>query len=95
MAYRRHENVVTRKIAGETLLVPIRGNLADMQNLFVLEGTGEFIWNLLDGCARFDELADAITSEYDTDVATASGDLREFLDALVRRELIIETNSAP
>jgi len=45
LRYRHSEDVVTRQIVGETLLVPIRGDLAGSQRLFALDAVGEFIWH--------------------------------------------------
>ena len=34
-------------MAGETFLVPIRGHLADLQELFVLNEAGQRLWDRL------------------------------------------------
>jgi hypothetical protein len=47
MVYRKKKDLVTREIAGETLIVPTRGNLADMQRIFALNGVAGFIWQHL------------------------------------------------
>ena len=41
--YIREKDIISRDIAGETILVPIRGNLADMQCVFTLNPVGIFI----------------------------------------------------
>ena len=79
-----------RRIAGETLLIPIRGSLADMQRIFVLEGAGEFIWEKLDGSAALDDIRDAVAAYFDVAVDEAGADLDEFIGELTRRELIAE-----
>jgi hypothetical protein len=48
MVYRKKKDLVTREIAGETLIVPTRGNLADMQRIFALDGVAAFIWQHLE-----------------------------------------------
>ena len=68
-----------RQIAGETILVPIRGNLADLQNLFILEGTGRFIWDNLDGKNSVDRICDAVVASFDVGVERAKADVAEFL----------------
>ena len=47
--YKKTESVVTREIAGETMLIPITSQLADMQQIFALDAVSALIWSLLDG----------------------------------------------
>lgn len=90
MAYRKKGEIVTRSIAGETILVPIRAKLADMEQLIVLDGIGDFVWERLDGKTEVTAIVDAVANEYDVDKETARQDVREFLDALVKAGLIEE-----
>ena len=92
MIYRRRDNVVCRRIAGETLLIPIRGNLVDMQRLFVLEGAGDFIWEMIDGSRTTDDIRKAITGHFDMAAQDAGADLDEFITELAQRELIAEAH---
>ena len=36
-----------RVIAGETILVPLRQNLGDLESIYTLNGVGTFIWQQL------------------------------------------------
>ena len=45
----KNEEVISRKIAGETILVPVRGRLADMRRIFTLNPVAEYIWHRIDG----------------------------------------------
>ncbi len=88
--YARHEDVVTREILGETLLVPISASIADMQNIFALNGTGAFVWERLDGHTTLAGIRDALARDFDVAPDAAWGDLAALvgdLDAagLVRR----------
>ncbi|MCE5241167.1 PqqD family protein [bacterium] len=47
MRYRQHEKVVTRRIAGETLLIPITQIGVDLQRVYLLNETAAAIWALL------------------------------------------------
>ena len=87
MNHRRNDNVCLRSIAGETLLIPICGHLADLQNIFALEGAGPLLWNMLDGNTSVEKLRDAMVAEYDVDAARAEQDVRGFLDELASRKL--------
>lgn len=79
-----------RRIAGETLLVPVAGRLADLQRLFVLEGAGEFIWDNLDGARSLDEIRDSLVGRFDVSLAQAEQDLQDFVARLREAGLIQE-----
>ena len=80
--YRRCADVVTRTVAGETLLVPVRHGLADMERLFTLNETGAEIWAGLDGRATIDELAAALAARHEVALPEARGDVRDLLATL-------------
>lgn len=81
-AYRKKGDIVARRIGDELLLVPIRGKLADMQRLVVLEGVGDFLWEKLDGTVTVEYLRDALSAEFDVMPEQAAKDVEEFLSAL-------------
>lgn len=88
--YKKNDEIVSREIAGETILVPIKGKLADMQRVFALENVSEFIWQHLDGQATLDTILKCLTESYDIDHARARSDIAEFIDELLQAELIVE-----
>jgi Coenzyme PQQ synthesis protein D (PqqD) len=88
--YCKKENIITREIVGETLLVPIRGELANMQKLFALEDVSAFIWEELDGVKTLGFILERVTDSFEVDRRGAETDLVEFIDALEAAELIEE-----
>jgi hypothetical protein len=44
--FRKREEVVSREIAGETILVPIRGKLVDMERIFSVNPVGAHVWQV-------------------------------------------------
>ncbi len=84
---RRDEQVVSRSIVGETILVPIRGKLADLQRIFALDPVSEFIWKRLDGKTTLGEIRDEIVAVFEVDDEKAAIDLLEFVDSLVTEGL--------
>lgn len=90
MAYRRKDNVIARRIMDESLLVPVRGKLADLQRLYVLEGVGEFIWNRVDGRRSVADIGRAVAAEFDVGLEEAERDAREFVTELGQLGLITE-----
>lgn len=83
----KHEFVL-REVAGETLLVPVGTATLSLNGMLVLNECGRFLWNRLPEAASEEELTEALLEEYEVDRPTACGDVREFLDALRRLEII-------
>jgi len=88
--YRKSPDVVVRKIAGELLLVPVRGKIADMQKIFTLNPVGELIWQELDAQRNLDDIRDRVVSEFDVTMETAMSDIEEFITELLQANLIME-----
>jgi len=81
--YVRDESVVARLIGQEFLLVPTRGNVAEMDHIFVLNPVAARIWELLDGKRTITEIGALICDEFDVDLASVGRDVVEFLDKLL------------
>jgi hypothetical protein len=81
--YRRTDRVVSREIAGERILVPIRSNVADMESLFTLNEVGSRIFGLVDGVRTVRDLISAIVAEFEVGEAEASADVKEFVEKLL------------
>ena len=83
-------SVVTRKTGNEYILVPISNNIADMTSVYTLNETGAFIWELIDGKKKVEEIISALISDYDTDNITASTDVFSFIDNMSKYLIIKE-----
>ena len=83
----RNPDVVTREIAGETMLVPVTGQLAHLQQLFVLEGVGAHIWDQLDGKRSLQEILDSVLEEYEVTPDVARADLLALVNELIEAGL--------
>ena len=90
--FRKKEEIVTRKIAGETILVPIRGSLADMQKIFSLNPVGEFIWQEINGQKNLQQISESIQSVFDVSQEEADTDVQDFITELLREGLIVGAN---
>lgn len=80
--------IVSRKIAGEAFLVPIRGRLADMQCIFSLNPVAEYIWKQLDGKNSLEEIRNLVIDVFDVEEEEAASDIREFIEDLLKSNLI-------
>jgi hypothetical protein len=87
-AYRTSESLVTRKIAGQLFIVPISGELANMQRMFALTTVGERIWQLIEGRKSLAEIRETIVREYDVEAEQAESDIKEFVGNLLDAGLI-------
>jgi hypothetical protein len=54
--YKHDPNIVARMIGGEMILVPIRKNVGDMENIYTLNETAARIWELVDGQHSLEEI---------------------------------------
>lgn len=88
--YRRAENIVSRDIAGETILVPIRGNVADMQHIFTLNSVGVYIWEQLDGNTKLKDILDSLLVHFEVNREQAEQDILDFIDQVVESNLVVE-----
>ena len=88
--YRRRPDVVDRSILGETLLIPIRGELADLQRIFALNPTAEHIWAQLDGRRDLAALRDGLAAAYEVAPAEAEADVVGFVSQLAAAGLVVE-----
>jgi len=86
--YRKNEDIVTRKIAGELFVVPVRGKLADMQRIFVLNTVGEYIWQQIDEQKSLEDIRKGVIDRFDVGEDTADSDIREFISGLLDEGLI-------
>ncbi len=87
--YQRKPNFITRNIAGETLLVPIAGKIADLQRVIALNSVGAFIWDRLKNPQSLDDIVTALVAEFAVDDETAKRDATEFFGQLESANLLV------
>jgi len=86
----RNSDVISRKIAGELFLVPVKGKIADMENIFALTAVAEYIWDRLDGRKSLNEILNNVVDRFDVEQEQAESDIREFIMELMGAGLITE-----
>ena len=87
--FRHAENIVTRKVMDETLLVPISGEMASMDNLYTLNETGAFLWQSFDGSHSLAEIGRDMEKQYDAPFTEIEADLLEITSGLAEAGLVI------
>jgi hypothetical protein len=80
--YLKSPSIVSREIAGEVILVPIRRTAGDLESIYVLNETAARMWELIDGQRSVGQIRDQVVAEFEVEAAEAEGDLRELLEQL-------------
>lgn len=86
--FQRSPDVVRREIAGEVILVPVRGKVADLQNLYVLNPVADCIWEHLDGDRTPGDITAAVVERFEVAWDEAASDVDEFVDRLREAGLV-------
>ena len=84
---RRKAGVVLRTVAGEHMLVPTVTREVDLDSLFLLNATGAFVWEQLDGIRSAAELGAAVARKFAIAPAQGTADVVQFLSSLLARNL--------
>ncbi|PYX28970.1 MAG: hypothetical protein DMG77_13890 [Acidobacteria bacterium] len=79
----RSQSVVSRIVAGETLIVPIRGRVGDLASIYSFNGTGSLIWQMLESPRTVVELVEAVAQEFDVERARAEKDVKRFVREMI------------
>ena len=77
--YRIKSKFVTRAVGDELIIVPLSGNVAQMNELFTLNETAKLIWENLDQNASLESMQMLLTETFDVDKTTALNDVESFL----------------
>jgi hypothetical protein len=81
-------DLTTRRIAGETLIVPVRGSVGDLDAIYTLNEIGSRVWQLMDEPRTVKEIAVVISAEYDVTEAEAERDVSELLASMEAAGLV-------
>jgi hypothetical protein len=93
--YVRSAAVVSRLIADETLVVPIRSGVGDLDSIYSFNSVGSDIWGLLEKETTMEEMCAWVTANYDVTEEQALLDIREFLGELKGTGLVTSVAGAP
>jgi hypothetical protein len=87
---RKAEGFVSRTIADDVIIVPVRGGVGDLESIFTLNAVGATIWQAIDGRTSIEGLADAVARAYEVPPDAAATDVRAFVDLLRGKGLVVE-----
>lgn len=81
-------NVVSRIVADEAIVVPIRRGAADLDSIFTFNEAGTKLWSLISQGQDTSALASHLQTEYGLSSEQASADAAAFLQDLAREGLV-------
>ena len=93
--YKRNENFVFRQIENETILVPIKDNVGDLNCIYNLNEVGAFIWQNIRCKNSVSDIKNMILSEFEITESQAAADIDEFVKDLKEIEAILPSNNCP
>jgi Coenzyme PQQ synthesis protein D (PqqD) len=88
----KESDFATRSILGETIIVPIKGGVGDLNSIYVLNELGTQIWELINGKTSINRIIKEICEAYDVGPEEAEKDTMEFLSSLEGSGLIRSTS---
>lgn len=75
---------VTREVGAELVLVPLTGNVSQMNELFTMNETGRFIWENIHEETTVEELVEKMVETFDVTPEIAEKDISSFLDRMTK-----------
>ena len=81
------EGFLLRQVAGQTVVLPT-GDELDLNMMITLNGTGAFLWALLQEETTEEEMVKALLAEYDVDEARAKTSVAAFVNQLRENEFL-------
>ncbi len=81
--YKKSDSIVSRKIADEFLLVPIKQNVGDLESIYTLNEVATRVWELIDGKKKVKEINDKIVEEFEVTPQEAEKDLANLVKQLL------------
>ena len=76
------ENFALRQVAGAWVVLPLADATIDFTGMLTLNETGLMLWNLLNEETTAQDLAKALTEEYDVTLEQAQTDVDAFIAKL-------------
>ena len=80
--------IILRKIAGETILVPVGEDAVRVNGLITVNEVGALICVQLKEERTVDALVAAVTAQFDVDAQTARADIASFIHTLAENDLL-------
>ena len=83
-----NSDFILREIAGEHIIIPTGKTVLDFNGLITVNDVGVFLWKKLQNEISMDELVNAVLKEYDVPEKVASEDVKDFVDRLIKANIL-------
>jgi hypothetical protein len=90
----RSESVVSRLIAGETLIVPISKGVGDLASIYSLNSVASLVWDAVAEPCTVRQIADRIAQKFDGVGEEVEQDVKAFLTEMESVGLVRHTGAA-
>ncbi|MFY9401843.1 MAG: PqqD family protein [Candidatus Omnitrophota bacterium] len=85
------EDVVSRELEGEFIIIPIVSGIGDSDNdFFSLNETGRAIWSKMNGKMNLKKIAQELAKEFDAPVETIEKDVVGLVGELLKKKMLRE-----
>src|SRR5271170_5440276 len=78
----RNTAIVSRDVAGETIVVPICRGVGDLDSVYTFNAIGRSLWRRLESVQTTEELANWVSKHYEVDAKQALEDVQCYLAEL-------------
>jgi hypothetical protein len=85
----RNREVVSRKIEGELIIVPIRSGVGDLNSLYTLNPVGSVLWDFMTEGHTVAEMVQRVCEEFEVTKSQARKDIELFLGSLLEEKLVL------
>ena len=88
LRYKRNQDVVSRNIDGELVIVPIRSGVGDLNSLYTLNPVGCVLWEFMTESHTVPEMVQRVCNEFEVTQAQAQPDIESFLESMLAEQLV-------
>lgn len=85
----RNNQVVSRQIEGELIIVPVRSGVGDLNSLYTLNPVGSVLWEFMSEGHTVPEMVERVCDEFDVTAVQAQQDIEAFLISLIEEKLVL------
>ena len=88
LRHARSTSIVSREVAGETIVVPICRGVGDLDSVYTFNSAGKHLWHLLEQGRTTEELGNWVATHYAVSAEQAASDVQCYLAELQEVGLI-------
>jgi hypothetical protein len=92
--YVRSDAVVSRVIAGETLIVPISKGVGDLASIYSLNPVASTIWEAISRPRGKDEIVELVAQDFNAELQQIEPDVKAFLSEMKSVGLVTQVGVA-